>query len=158
MCDSPWSNLEVLGNGARKYLVACESQLVAKPQVEGMMYHSSNFPRSRNQCYQSSRTLKTWRRLLVVWSVNKHGPAHKTKTLSCPNFPRRLSIFPSCWKLENYTYRIMENNKSKNGTAKKQWWKCLKEGFINEENRTGGGTVSLVVSLLRKQTCWANKL
>ena len=35
-------------------------------------------------------------------------------------------------------YRVLKGNKSDNGTARKQRLKCLKEGCINEENRTGG--------------------
>ena len=52
-----------------------------------MMQSSKNFPRLRNQGYQSSRTLKTRRRLLVVSRVNKRGTYTQTQTLSCANFP-----------------------------------------------------------------------
>ena len=33
---------------------------------------------------------------------------------------------------------LLKGNKSENGTTKKQRLKCLKEGCINEENRTEG--------------------
>ena len=59
-----------------------------EPQEEGMMQSSGNFPRLRNQGYQSSRTSNTWRSLLVdTREQTSVEPAHKHK-LSRPNFPK----------------------------------------------------------------------
>ena len=57
-----------------------------EPQVEGTIQCGSNFPRLRNQGYQSSRTLKTLSRLLVVWCFNRRGPAHTKNSLLLPTF------------------------------------------------------------------------
>ena len=155
--DSPCSKLEVPGNDARKILDGVDDHTPRwEPQEEGMMQSSENFPRLRNQGYQSSRTSKTWTRLLVVWRYNKRGTCTQHTNSLLPQLPERLSIFQSYWNLRIKRIEYMGSDESENGTEKKQWRKKLNGGCNNEENRTEGHGFTSCVSP-KKIACMKGK-